>query len=216
MRRLAIILALLLLPTVFRLNGAQLGIASDSASPIDQAVRDIYVPPAEDINRPAPTVGPDGYLENGWLIWEELMPAGWNPASIFEELEINDMADDDPRIEGIIERFLEKWNASPINAEIDQKPMRIPGFVVPLDFDNYEVSEFFLVPFFGACIHVPPPPPNQIIMVHLKEPFNGLAAMEVVWVYGKISIERYTNELGSAGYTLNADKVEFYQLDSDG
>jgi hypothetical protein len=156
----------------------------------------------------------DGYLENGWLIWEQLMPADWDPVAIFEELNINDMADDDPRIDEIIEEFVKKWNASPVNREVDQKPLRIPGFVVPLDFEADEVAEFFLVPFFGACIHVPPPPPNQIILVRLKSPM-GLGAMEVVEVYGKISVEGYTNDLGSAGYTLAADKVEFYRIEED-
>jgi hypothetical protein len=179
-----------------------------------QSQADVYVSPFGGEPLPEPVMSRDGYLENGWLIWEELMPADWDPVAIFEELNINDMADDDPRIDQIIEEFVKKWNASPVNKEVDQQPLRIPGFVVPLDFEADEVAEFFLVPFFGACIHVPPPPPNQIILVRLKSPM-GLGAMEVVEVYGKISVEGYTNDLGSAGYTLAADKVEFYRIEED-
>jgi hypothetical protein len=83
--------------------------------------------------------------------------------------------------------------------------------VVPLDFESEKVDEFFLVPFFGACIHVPPPPPNQIVMVRLKEPLEGLGAMEVVWVFGKIKVDKVKTEIGNSGYSLFADKVEFYQ-----
>jgi hypothetical protein len=199
------------------LSGEEGGASEEGAKGASQeGEKDVYVSPFGDEPRPEPVTGPGGYLENGWLIWEELMPAGWDPVAIFEELQLNDMADDDPRIEQVINDFVAKWNASPVNGEIDKKLLRIPGFVVPLDFEAEKVAEFFLVPFFGACIHVPPPPPNQIILVRLKKPM-GLAAMEVVEVYGKISVEGYANELGSAGYTLAADKVEFYQIpDEDG
>jgi hypothetical protein len=160
-------------------------------------------------------VGPGGYLENGWLIWEELMPAGWDPAAIFEELRINDLADDDPRVDQVIGEFLKRWDESPVNPEMDAKSLKIPGFVVPLDFEKEKVDEFFLVPFFGACIHVPPPPPNQIVLVRLKEPIEGLGVMEVVWVYGRLRVERVATDLGRAGYSLAADRVEFYQVDAD-
>ncbi|MDR1309730.1 MAG: DUF3299 domain-containing protein [Deltaproteobacteria bacterium] len=162
-----------------------------------------------------PSVGPGGYLENGWLIWEELMPAGWDPAAIFEELRINDLADDDPRIDQIIEEFVKRWDESPVNQDMDSKSLKIPGFVVPLDFEKEKVDEFFLVPFFGACIHVPPPPPNQIVLVRLREPIEGLGVMEVVWVYGRLRVERVSTDLGRAGYSLAADRVEFYQVDAD-
>ncbi|MDR0621353.1 MAG: DUF3299 domain-containing protein [Deltaproteobacteria bacterium] len=162
-----------------------------------------------------PTVGPGGYLENGWLIWEELMPAGWDPVAILDDLNINDMADDDPRIDQVIDEFLRRWNDSPTNPEINAKRLKIPGFVVPLDFEDEKVDEFFLVPFFGACIHVPPPPPNQIILVRLKDPIEGLGVMEVVWVYGKISLEKVSTDIGSSGYSLSADRVEFYRFDEE-
>jgi hypothetical protein len=113
----------------------------------------------------------------------------------------------------VIEDFLKRWNDSPVNPGISSKRLKIPGFVVPLDFEAEKVDEFFLVPFFGACIHVPPPPPNQIILVRLEKPIEGLGAMEVVWVYGKISVEKVSTEIGSSGYSMAADKVEFYETD---
>jgi hypothetical protein len=160
---------------------------------------------------PKPTIDAKGYLTNGWLIWEELRPEDWDPQAIFRELDISNLADDDPRAEKIIDDFLVKWRAAPVNDKINHKAIKIPGFVVPLDFESRTVAEFFLVPFFGACIHVPPPPPNQIVLVRLAKPMDNLAAMEVVWVYGKIEIETVSNDLGQAGYSLKADSLEFYQ-----
>ncbi|MDR0356560.1 MAG: DUF3299 domain-containing protein [Deltaproteobacteria bacterium] len=177
------------------------GAAGEEASPREPA--------------PKPVKNGQGYLENGWLIWEELMPEGWDPAAIFEELNINDMADDDPRVEEVIERFLKKWAESPVNPAIDGKRFKIPGFVVPLDFEKDKIDEFFLVPFFGACIHVPPPPPNQIIMVRLPKAMEGLAAMEVVWVYGQLDVEKVSTDMGSSGYSLAADEVEFYKMEDE-
>ncbi|MDR2300670.1 MAG: DUF3299 domain-containing protein [Deltaproteobacteria bacterium] len=180
--------------------------------------QNLPTPPSPENEEPImtkPVVGAGGYLENGWLIWEELMPAGWDPVAIFDDLKINDMEDDDPRIDLIIDEFLRRWNDSPTNPEVNSKRLKIPGFVVPLDFEQEKVDEFFLVPFFGACIHVPPPPPNQIILVRLKKPIEGLGVMEVVWVYGKISVEKVTTDIGNSGYSLAADKVEFYNLDEE-
>ncbi|MDR2142063.1 MAG: DUF3299 domain-containing protein [Deltaproteobacteria bacterium] len=153
----------------------------------------------------------DGYYQNNWLIWEELTPPEWQPEKIIEDLKLNEMTDNDPRVEAALEEFLKRWNAAPVNQKLNGRPVKIPGFVVPLDFEKTEIDEFLLVPYFGACIHVPPPPPNQIVYVKTAKPAPGLSAMEVVWVYGQISVERFNSELGSAGYTIGADKVEIYQ-----
>ncbi|MDR2459416.1 MAG: DUF3299 domain-containing protein [Deltaproteobacteria bacterium] len=151
------------------------------------------------------------YMDKGWLIWDELVDPGWDPESIFEDLNIDEMSDNDPRIEEVLEEFLRRWNNAPINPSMDGKNIKIPGFVVPLDFEETLIREFFLVPFFGACIHVPPPPPNQIIYVKSQAGVKDLAVMDVVWVYGKIKAEKYSaDNLGLAGYTLPADKVEEY------
>lgn len=93
------------------------------------------------------------------------------------------------------------------------KDIRIPGFVVPLEIDNDgNVKEFFLVPYFGACIHVPPPPPNQIIHVfydkglalkHIRDPF---------WVTGRLKVSNVVNYMAEAGYQLNANDIELYDI----
>jgi hypothetical protein len=153
----------------------------------------------------------DGYYQRNWLIWEELVPPEWKPEQIFEDLKLNEMADNDPRVEAALEEFLKRWNDAPVNPKINGRPVRLPGFVVPLDFEKAEIDEFLLVPYFGACIHVPPPPPNQIVYVKATGPLKGVTAMEVVWVYGKINVEKIQSELGIAGYAIKADRVEIYR-----
>ncbi|MDR1871434.1 MAG: DUF3299 domain-containing protein [Deltaproteobacteria bacterium] len=153
----------------------------------------------------------NGYYERNWLIWEELVPPEWKPEQIFEDLKLDEMSDNDPRVEKALEEFLKRWNAAPVNKKIGGRPIKIPGFVVPLDFEKTEIEDFLLVPYFGACIHVPPPPPNQIVYVKPEKPLSGVFSMDVVWVYGKISVDRFESEFGPAGYTIKADKVEIYK-----
>jgi hypothetical protein len=93
--------------------------------------------------------------------------------------------------------------------ELDGKTIRIPGFMVPFDINEMsEVTEFLLVPYFGACIHVPPPPPNQIVYVTTEEavPFGW----EPVWLEGVLETKTNVNNMGSAAYTLNLTKLEPY------
>ena len=96
--------------------------------------------------------------------------------------------------------------------EMDGQRIRIPGFIVPLEFgENKKVTEFFLVPYFGACIHVPPPPPNQIIFVTSKK---GLAIKELydpLWISGIISTSRIENDVALAAYKMEMEFSEIYE-----
>jgi uncharacterized protein len=94
-----------------------------------------------------------------------------------------------------------------IVAELDGKNVSIGGYVVPLDFDSTTVKEFLLVPFVGACIHVPPPPANQIIYVKTEKGFEVGGQNDPVTVTGKISTTLASTGLADAGYTLTADSV---------
>jgi hypothetical protein len=93
-------------------------------------------------------------------------------------------------------------------AELDGKRVRIGGYVVPLDFDATKIKEFLLVPFVGACIHVPPPPPNQIIYVKAGEGFEITGQFDPVYVTGTIKTARQFTGLAATGYTMEADRVE--------
>lgn len=96
--------------------------------------------------------------------------------------------------------------------EMDGVSGRIPGFVVPLKTtEDMRILEFFLVPYYGACIHVPPPPPNQIIHVKYKEGFTLEALYDPVWIEGELVVERTENDIAKSSYSLIADKVEPYE-----
>lgn len=99
--------------------------------------------------------------------------------------------------------------------EMDGVEGRIPGFVVPLKTVGSEqrIVEFFLVPYYGACIHVPPPPPNQIIHVTYKPGFTLDALYEPVWIQGTLKAEPIENDIASASYTLVSDDVKPYEPD---
>ena len=103
-----------------------------------------------------------------------------------------------------------KSSASPpaVVASLDGKRVQIGGYVVPLDFDATRVKEFLLVPFVGACIHVPPPPPNQIVYVKTEGGIDVRGTFEPVWVTGTLTITPAFTGLAEAGYSLEAEKVE--------
>jgi uncharacterized protein len=97
---------------------------------------------------------------------------------------------------------------APVVAKLDGKRVHIGGYVVPLDFEATRVKEFLLVPFVGACIHVPPPPANQIVYVKTEQGFSVQAMFDPVWVTGTLRVTPAFTGLAEAGYSLDAEKVE--------
>jgi hypothetical protein len=94
---------------------------------------------------------------------------------------------------------------------MDGKSIKIPGFIVPLEFDdNQTVTQFFLVPYFGACIHMPPPPPNQIIFINYPQGLNVDSIYEAFWISGVLSTSIIENEMGTAAYTMEMASFEIY------
>ncbi|WP_041522209.1 DUF3299 domain-containing protein [Gilvimarinus agarilyticus] len=126
---------------------------------------------------------------------DEMPPAG-------EGLE--GLPDDDP-----YSRALRSAKTVP---EYNDKAIRIPGFVVPLRFDDDQrITEFLLVPFFGACIHLPPPPPNQVIYAKFKEGIILEALYDPFWVSGTLSIELVETDLSQAAYQMSVDEMALYE-----
>ena len=105
-----------------------------------------------------------------------------------------------------------------INTKLDGALIRMPGYLLPLEFSGKKVSEFLLVPWVGACIHTPPPPPNQIVHVKADQPFEIAKPFEPVWVTGRIGVNAARKSVyitdGSSevdiGYALRATRVERY------
>lgn len=99
---------------------------------------------------------------------------------------------------------------APVVKELNGKLVRVPGFVVPLEGDDETVTEFLLVPYFGACIHVPPPPSNQIIHVTMPQGAPAEAMYDPVWITGVIKTEEWKGELAQVGYTMVGQAVAKY------
>jgi hypothetical protein len=92
-------------------------------------------------------------------------------------------------------------------AELDGKRVSLGGYVVPLDFESTKVTEFLLVPFVGACIHVPPPPANQIVYVRSADGFEVGGLFDPVTVVGTLRTSQESTGLADAGYSLEAESV---------
>lgn len=161
-------------------------------------------------------------IEYKTIEWTDLMPksdldAILNPPSYINNIEDGSADDkissniqskpkivkDDPYQQALVSRR--------ILPEMNNQPIRLPGFIVPLTFnDSLAVTQFFLVPFFGACIHLPPPPPNQIIFVNYPK---GLALENIYnpyWVSGVLKTKLVENETATAAYSMQMQSFEIY------
>lgn len=106
-----------------------------------------------------------------------------------------------------------------VNPLLNGQIVRLPGYLLPLEFSGKQVSEFLLVPWVGACIHTPPPPPNQIVHVKPEQPVAMSGMFEAVWITGQLTTGAIKKSLslvdGSAdidvGYSLKATRVEPYK-----
>ena len=138
---------------------------------------------------------------------------------------VSQLKDENIDIDGLIARrdeIIEKRRAQAqtTNAELNGKKIRLPGYLLPLEFEDKKVTEFLLVPWIGACIHTPPPPPNQIVHVKLSTGFDiGDDVFTAVWINGVMKTEKNSPELSfvdgaqniDVSYVLQADKVELYE-----
>jgi hypothetical protein len=100
--------------------------------------------------------------------------------------------------------------ASPAHA-LNNKLVAVPGFMVPLEDDADQVTEFLLVPFAGACIHVPPPPPNQMIYVKLKGSQKAkMSFTEPIMVTGELHVATVQSPYGDVSFNMDGDSVKPY------
>jgi len=143
--------------------------------------------------------------------WDDLLPKDWDPLAALKGVDIAKLKDGDPRADEALAKLKLAWDAAPANDSMNRKPIRIAGFLVPLEWGDKNLKEFLLVPYFGACIHTPPPPANQIIHVIANPPAKGMQAMEAVWVEGVIEIGLADTDMGRSSYRMQARKVTRYK-----
>ena len=149
------------------------------------------------------------------LKWEELIPEDYKPEAILAKYgdQLAKLEDEDPEAEKIYKKMRAIYDSAPVNKELHNKTIRLPGFVAALENVNGVVTEFLLVPYFGACIHLPPPPTNQIIHVKAGEGYGIKTdkVFEPIWVSGKILAEGKDTDIGKAGYRILDAVIQPYE-----
>jgi len=99
-------------------------------------------------------------------------------------------------------------DSSGVRTDWNGEIVRLPGFVVPIDYSGTGVTAFILVPFVGACVHVPPPPANQLVFVTTNEPYESAGLYEAVNVIGMFGTSSLSTQLADVAYALSADRIE--------
>ena len=126
---------------------------------------------------------------------------------------------DDPAraVEGVVEHsqisgFFVQPPSTGVRNDWDAQLIRLPGYVVPIEFEGELVTEFILVPYVGACIHVPPPPANQLVYVRTETPFVATGLFDPVRVVGRLDSTETSTRLAQIGYTMQADVVSPFEV----
>jgi hypothetical protein len=148
------------------------------------------------------------------LRWDDLVPKGWDPMKGLKDKGIGNIAalnDGDPKAAALMRELRETWDNAPAETQLDGTRIKLPGYLVPLEEGAAGHTEFLLVPYFGACIHTPPPPANQIVLVVPAKPAAGFRSMDTVWVSGTLKATRSNSPMGTSGYRLEGALVERYK-----
>jgi hypothetical protein len=145
--------------------------------------------------------------------WDELMPEGEEQR--LEEMyraQLSRLYSGRAIAEGSLEDMSIQIGTFNTVAALDGKKIRIPGYGVPFEFGMESTTrEFLLVPYYGACIHSPPPPPNQTIYVTSKNPVPMKFFEDAIWVEGVLRAKRQDTDLADAAYTLELTGIEEYR-----
>lgn len=140
------------------------------------------------------------------LRWSELIPADAAPAPLqTQPLHEQGLTDESGP------RAAQQQPDAPTVEALDGQLVRLPGYLVPLEIEPDQTTrEFLLVPYYGACIHVPPPPANQTVHVRHTEGVRLDALWQPYWIEGRLRVERVSSELAVAGYRMEAVRAEPY------
>jgi uncharacterized protein len=139
------------------------------------------------------------------LLWKDLLPAQWSPALYFRSAQasgVSDLQDDDPRAKRLFAALKAEGRRAPPVQHLAGKHVRIAGMVTPVRANALAVSRFTLGPFLGGCIHKPPPPANQLVLVQPREALPLMQAAYPVWVQGLLQVRETDTPAGYAAYLL--------------
>ncbi|MEO0981337.1 MAG: DUF3299 domain-containing protein [Pseudomonadota bacterium] len=178
---------------------------SDEASAEDSSIAAAAAAEAERAER----ISESGIRELGW---EELLPEGEEErlAELYQQQMA--MLYSSPIVEGGPGDVAIQIGTFNTVDELNGQTVRLPGYTVPFEFGaDAEITEFLLVPYYGACLHQPPPPPNQTVFVKTETPVRLKDLAQAVWVEGEILTETQESELADTAYTIRLTHLEDYE-----
>ena len=146
------------------------------------------------------------------VTWDDLIPDSWNPEKEFEDINLDTLSDEDPRAQQALDRMRAVLDSAPAEPALEGQKIKLAGFIVPLEYKGDNIHEFLLVPYFGACIHSPPPPANQIVHVFTSNMPANAEPMTPFWVLGTIKLDHSTSDMGFSSYTMHADTLIPYTV----
>jgi hypothetical protein len=137
------------------------------------------------------------------LDWQDLLPQGQGTLpselrNLLPHSEDRALAGEQPASSGV----RTDWNGEII---------RLSGFIVPIDFTSTGVTAFILVPYVGACVHVPPPPANQLVFVTTQDAYESAGLFEPISVIGMFGVSSMSTHIADIGYALSADEIVPYR-----
>lgn len=138
---------------------------------------------------------------------------GQDPDLVLPQEDLDESAQIDRQIEQIKrDNFNRAMQSAKVKDELKGKQVKLAGFIVPLEFSEAnKLTEFFLVPYFGACMHLPPPPPNQIIHVTSKQGIHFDDIYSPYWLSGELDIKRTQHEVADSAYAMQVKEVVIYE-----
>lgn len=153
----------------------------------------------------------NGYLQ---LDWDNLIAPGYETDTILAKYEplIQEIPHGSEAAFELYQKMEEEFNNAPPNPNLADQKVSIPGFIAPLDQVNGMITEFLLVPYFGACIHYPPPPANQTVHVKIAADYaiHVDDSYDPIWVSGQLLIDNSNTEIGNASYQINNALISPY------
>ncbi len=153
--------------------------------------------------------------------WDALIPADDLEALLSPPEYLDDIVDGsledslERKIEGAFDPSTDPYQQALVSTkvitEMNGKRVKIPGFIVPIETNEDKlVTEFFIVPYFGACLHMPPPPPNQIIYATYPQGVEQPTLYEPFWLSGELKTEITTNDIAQSAYEMRIASYELY------
>lgn len=159
------------------------------------------------------------FMKADWLdlLPEDDLNALLNPPSYLDEI-VDGSAEDqlsntlkNELKSGEDDRYQQALVSITVKKAVNNAAIKIPAFIVPLEFDDEQkVTQFFMVPFFGACLHLPPPPPNQTIFVNYPRGLKLESLYDPYWISGVIKTSLVENDTAKAAYSLEMHAFELY------